>query len=351
MEFIKRINGLRYPIRSLSYGFLMIFLIIARPALSARPDEGGKLFDTDDVLEIELKTDMKHLLRNSKKEEYQKGELSLNGKTYMIRLRARGNYRRENCAFPPIMLNFKNTQFEDKSYDQLKKLKLVNACKMQSRYEQYILKEYLIYRTLNLLTDKSFKVRLLKINYIDSKGKLKPITRYGFVIEDEYMMAKRLNGFLIKQKGLNPKLTNNEHLALIAVFQFMIGNTDWEVPNLQNVKLLRINDIAEPAPYVIPYDFDYTGMVNAEYAIPAPVLGIKSVRQRLYWGKCLPEEIVSEAVQLFSEKKDAIYSLYENFDLFTPATKKECISYLDSFYDIIENKKRWKNIFMEQCKK
>ncbi len=351
MEFFEQFRGVRDPARKISYGFLVIFFMIAGPTLSAKPGEEEKLFGSDDVLEIQLKTDLKHLLKTSKSEEYQEGELTVNGKTYTIRLKARGNYRRENCAFPPIMLNFKKSQFEDKSYNQLKKLKLVNACKMQSRYEQYILKEYLIYRTLNLLTDKSFKVRLLRITYTDSKGKMKSITRYGFVIEDEYMMARRLNGFIIKQKGLNPTLTNNEQLALISVFQYMIGNTDWEVANLQNVKLLRINDITEPAPYVTPYDFDYTGMVNAEYAIPAPVLGIESVRERLYWGKCLPEAPVRKAVQQFLEKKDAIYDLYENFDLFTPATKKECLNYLDSFYKIISDEKRWKNIFMKQCRK
>ena len=330
--------------------FYILFFAGALPGYAVTPAKGPGLFGSDEVLEIRLETDLRHLLRNSKKEEYQDGTITLEGKTYPVRLRARGNYRRENCEFPPVMLNFKKTQFEDKSYDQLKKLKLVNACKMQGRYEQYILKEYLIYRTLNLLTDKSFKVRLLKIDYIDSKGKLKPISRYGFVIEDEYMMAQRLNGFLIKQKGLSAKVTNKEHLALVSVFQFMIGNTDWDVANLQNVKLLRVNDIHQPEPYVIPYDFDYTGMVNAEYAIPAPVLGIETVRQRLYWGKCLPEEYPAKAVQLFIEKKNDIYALYENFSPFTPATRKECINYLDSFYKIIENEKRWKNIFMKQCR-
>ena len=167
---------------------------------------GDGLFSSDETLEIVLKTDLKNLLKNKDDGKYQEGEITLEDKSYPVRLKARGNYRRENCSFPPIMLNFSKTEFEDKSYDQLKKLKLVNACKMQVQYEQYILSEYMIYKTFNLMTDKSFKVKLLKIDYVDSKEKMNTITRYGFVIEDEYMMASRLKGTIIKKTGIGNNL-------------------------------------------------------------------------------------------------------------------------------------------------
>jgi hypothetical protein len=181
-------------------------------------------------------------------------------------------------------------------------------------------------------------------------GKLKTISRWGFVIEDQYMMSKRNNGIILKQEGLNDKLTNRDHMVMLSIFHFMIGNTDWQVTRLHNLRLLRINDISEPAPYVIPYDFDYTGMVNASYAIPSPVLGIETLRERLYWGKCYTKEELEKAVDVFKEKKDQIFSLYENFDFFTKTSRNEALEYLKSFYKIIEDEKQWKYYFMDKCK-
>ena len=130
----------------------------------------------------------------------------------------------------------------------------------------------------------------------------------------------------------------------------MIGNTDWQVASLQNLKMLKLNDVSEPAPYVIPYDFDYTGMVNATYAIPAPILGIDNIRERLFWGKCYTDAELLAAIEKLLEKKADIYKLYEDFTLFNQKSHKLSISYLDSFYKIIENEKSWKYFFIDKCK-
>lgn len=327
---------------------IVLVICLAWRGQAQNSDQG--FFSSDEIVEITLKTDLKNLIKKKRDDKYQPAEFIVNGKSYAIRLKARGAYRLENCSFPPITLNFSKTDFEDKSYDQLKKLKLVNACKMQSTYEQYILREYLIYRTFNLMTDKSFKVRLLKIEYLDANNKIKPANQYGFVIEDQHMMAERLDGILIKRTGLNDKFTNRDQIVMLSIFQFMIGNTDWQVASLQNLKMLKLNDVSEPAPYVIPYDFDYTGMVNATYAIPAPILGIDNIRERLFWGKCYTDAELLAAIEKLLEKKADIYKLYEDFTLFNQKSHKLSISYLDSFYKIIENEKSWKYFFIDKCK-
>lgn len=326
------------------------FTSFAFPSDHVLQTETHKLFDSDEPLQIVLRTDLKKLIRSKENSDYQEGEISMYGKKYPIRLKARGNYRRENCAFPPVTLNFSKTQFDDPSFEQLNKLKLVNACKMQNTYEQYILREYLIYKTFNLLTNKSFKVRLLQIEYQDSKDKIEPLTHYGFVIEDQYMMARRLDGIIIKKTGIRDLACNRQQMVLTSVFNFMMGNTDWNVPRLHNLKLLKLNEITETKPYVVPYDFDYTGMVNASYAIPSEILGIESIRDRLYWGKCYSEDEFKETIDLFIQKKQAIYDLYNNFALFSNTSLKSSISYLDSFYDIIENPKKWKYYFLKNCR-
>ena len=199
------------------------------------------------------------------------------------------------------------------------------------------------------MTDKSFKVRLLKINYVDTSGKLKPVTQYGFVIEEQKMMAERLDGVMIKRKNIRDQACNLDEVIMLSIFQFMIGNTDWQIANLQNMRLVKLNDAMEPKPYAVPYDFDYTGMVNASYAIPADVLEIETVRERLYWGKCYPEEDIATAIERFYSNKDAIYQLYQNFTLLDKGSLKSSISYLNSFYKIIEDEKRWKRYFIGKC--
>ncbi len=334
----------------LSIIFLICYMAFVFKTQSAFASNEFGLFSSDETLEIFLKTDLKRLIKAKSKDDYQEGEIIVAGKTYPIRLRSRGNNRLENCSFPPITLNFKKTQFEDESFEQLKKLKLVNVCNMQKTYEQYILREYLIYRAFNIMTNKSFKVRLLKISYIDSKDKMKTVMRYGFVIEDQYMMAKRLDGVIVKSMGLKDQSTNREHMVMLSIFNFLEGNTDWQVARLHNLKLLRINKITETAPYVIPYDFDYTGMVNASYAIPSPILGIETLRERLYWGKCYPIDDIQKAINKFIDRKEAIYELYQNFELFDKSSLKQSIDYLDSFYTIIENEKKWTYYFIDKCR-
>ena len=337
--------------------YIIIFTFLSVPVLlyahqpqASNFDESG-LFGSDEALEITIKTDLKFLMRNKKADEYQEGEITINNSTSRIRLKARENYQREACSFPPIMLNFSMTEFEDKTYEQLTKLKLANSCKMQKTYEQYILREYMIYKAFNLMTDKSFKVRLLKIDYMDSKDKIPAVTQYGFVLEDQYAMAKRLNGIIIKKEGIRDQSINNDHIILLSIFQFLIGNTDWQVSRSHKLKLLKLTDVVEAAPYVIPYDFDLTGMVNAEYAIPSPILGIATVRERLYYGKCYPENELKRAIEKFIDKKDAIYESYQNFNLFDKSSLDSSIEYLVSFYDIIEDEKKWKVQFLDKCRK
>jgi hypothetical protein len=220
---------------------------------------------------------------------------------------------------------------------------------MQDSYAKLVLREYQIYRAYNLMTDKSFKVRLLKINYVDTSEKMKPVTQYGFVLEEQKMMAERLDGMILKRKHIRDQACNMDEVIMLSIFQFMIGNTDWQIANLQNMRLVKLKDATEPEPYAIPYDFDYTGMVNASYAIPADVLGIETVKERLYWGKCYPEEDLVAAIDRFYNNKDAIYQLYQNFTLLDKGSLKYSMAYLNSFYKIIEDEKSWQRYFIKKC--
>ena len=103
------------------------------------------------------------------------------------------------------------------------------------------------------------------------------------------------------------------------------------------------------APYPVAYDFDITGLVNPSYGAPTPELGIESITERLYRGHKRSLEEIEKAVKLFLDKKEAIYSLVNNFSYLQSGNKKEMIAYLDGFFDEIKNSKNLKRIFVDNA--
>lgn len=324
--------------------------------MGATPSENASsLFDTEDVLHVRLKADFKAILNDRGEErDYHQAVISWNDSLDQqgelpIRVKVRGNFRRSatNCAFPPIRLNF-DEGTEGTLFDGQNKLKLVTHCQSGKSYQQFILQEYLMYKIYNELTDYSFRVRLLKIVYEDESGRIKPIVRYGFLIEDEDAMASRNEAKAFEAEGIHPNETNKDIEVLLSLYEYMIGNTDWSIPGMHNVKLIR----TEPSkpPIVVPYDFDWCGMINTPYAKPNPTLGIQSVRERLYRGFCASESQWDSTIARFNEKKAEIYSLYEQCPDLKPKVVKGSLRYLDDFYDIINSEKRKKRELASQCR-
>lgn len=299
-------------------------------------------FQSDQIFRVMLEFDMKKFIKTKYKGEYQKAllifqEMDSSLIETEIRIRARGEFRRSHCYFPPIKLNFKETEFNNEYMNDIASLKLVTHCKNSTLYEQYILKEYLVYRIFNMLTDSSFRVKFVQIDYIDSEDKMKPFTKYGFIIESNDHLAKRLNGIRIDREGIPTWNTDLYYSNLMTVFQYMIGNTDWAIPVLHNIRLIKPVEFNSGI-LAIPYDFDYSGMVHANYAIPDEQLGIETVRERVYRGYCLPsDDHYQPFFKVFLEKKQAIFSLVENFDLLDKRHRTDMLIYLEEFYHIIEN--------------
>lgn len=260
----------------------------------------------------------------------------------------RGNFRRKNCIIPPLRLNFK---MGNSIYSSLGSLKLVSPCKPAEQYNQYLLIEYLIYKMYNLFTEKSFRVRLLELTYKDSSGKRKEFTQNAFLIEDTKDMAKRNNMVEWKKWKVGTEQTDYDQMTLLGVFQFMIGNTDWSVPVTHNIRLIYNKETQNDYPFAVPYDFDYCGLVNADYAVPYELLNLENIRQRLYRGFPRAMEDLTKVFAVFKEKREKIYSLINDFDLLDKVTKKDMIQYIESFYDIIDRPNEVKSIFITNARK
>ena len=146
---------------------ILVFLALVSPATLAQ--DTGKtdpLFDDHSVIVLTITAPMPSLLKQRPNEEYLPGRIEYteaDGSMVTIDtgVRTRGNYRRQKriCPFPPLRVNVDKSQAKGTLFHKQDKLKLVAHCRDNSeRYEQGVIREYLAYRILNLLTDISYRV-------------------------------------------------------------------------------------------------------------------------------------------------------------------------------------------------
>jgi hypothetical protein len=334
--------------------FLACFIFISFKATAqTHPIDSIRFFKDEKLIEMTMTTDIKALQSQKGDDVFQDGVITMRFPdssviTENIQVGARGNFRRGYCRIPPMMINFRNDKASQLS--SLGKLKLVIGCGVKADDEQLLLKEYITYKIYNLLEEKSFRVRLLRTNYVDTRNKVKPFTQYSFLIEDDADLAKR-TGCKKKDHGqVLTESTDRNLMTMVAIFQYMIGNTDWAVPNNHNVKLLYDKKNEAALPYAIPYDFDYCGLVNASYAVPNEVIGTEKVTERVYRGFPRTLEEIQTTLDVFRAKKEKIYSLINDFNLLTERERRTMKEYLDEFFQLIENNNRVRSVFVDNAR-
>jgi hypothetical protein len=265
-------------------------------------------------------------------------------------VRTRGIWRKKNCEMPPLRLNFKGEQTKGTLLEGVDKPKLVNYCKDTDDYEQYLIQEAQLYRVYNLLTPASHRMRLLTVNYTDSAGGKVYAKRTGILLEEPDVMAARNGGPIMDLKGAVAEDLEPFHDALVGLFNYFIGNTDFSIYALHNVELVN-----QASGLVLPvaFDFDFSGVINTTYATPDPKLPIQNVRFRLFRGYCQNSEEYKKAIARFNEKKEAIYGLYSDDigKMLKPKIVESTLKYFDDFYKTINDAKRSKREIDEDCVK
>jgi hypothetical protein len=313
------------------------------------------LFASNDLLKLTLRFDVTHFRWKKPKDEYMDALLTyhINDKDSInkeIRLKTRGTMRNEYCDFPPIKLNFMKQDSLKKVPGKITNLKMVTHC--QSGNEEYVLKEFLIYKLYNELTDLSFRVRLVRVEYINinTNKKSKSIAAYAFLIEPEEMLAERTHSMHLKIANISQKTIMPEIMDRVAIFNYMIGNTDWSVSKQHNIKVFSVSPSETSyRAAIVPYDFDFSGLVNAHYALPAEGSGLESVRERRYLGICRSEDIFAGDLREFRDKKENFYRVVNEFSQLSERTKKDIISYLDSFYREFDEHNNGVYLLLKNC--
>ncbi len=316
---------------------------------STTKSQTSSLFDhisSFDTVELFIETNIRELLK--KRDKYQPAHVYIKSGDYipvdtMCEIRSRGNMRKEVCYMPPTKIRFDKKYLRGHQWQEYPTLKIVNVCALNDLSDDYVELEYLIYKIYNLITDRSFKARIVNLHYVDTEGRKKMVEFNGFLLEHEDQLADRIGGEVFSVSYFKSNQLDRKSYLIFTMFQFMIGNTDWKILNKHNLEVIKVD--SERTCYPIPYDFDYAGVVKATYAVPHESLPIKNVTERLYLGPCQTEAEVREMCDLFLEKKDLINQLIDQ-ELSSERTRKSCHSYLEDFFRIIENEKNARAIFM-----
>lgn len=329
--------------------FLVIsFFLIHYYAFASETDT---LFLSDDIINIEIRSDFSAIqIDRIDTPTYHEGQLIYHtpGRkptTLSVEVMARGNFRRDtaNCNFPPLFLNFKKNEVPNTLFENQDKIKLVTPC----HTDDDVIDEYLIYKMYNQITDLSFKVRLVRIHYFDTGSNKELFEKYSFFLEDKGNFSERHDVFE-KDVLMTPFKLNREIFNLMSVFQYMIGNKEWFVTTRHNIVIMQPND-SSLAPIAIPYDFDFSGFVNADYTKPKGVPENLLSKRRIYKGICSTDNELNEVFEFYRKLKPVMESLILNCTQMTRRDRKHDLDYINYFYNVIENDKQIKREFHDNC--
>jgi hypothetical protein len=330
-------------------------------ALAQESPSGDPLFQSNELLEVRIVAPMKTFLAERPFEEELPGKLQYTNAAdeaveIDIKVRTRGRYRRQKqiCRFPPIRLNFKTSQAKGTLFHKQDKLKLVTHCQKTDRYEQVMIREYVAYRILNVVSDTSFRVHPLRITYVDSEGKRKDEVRFGFVIEHRARMAKRLEKPALDIPKTTVSMLQPDYMNLISMYHYLIGNTDFSpIVGSSGESCChnhRLFGVENEQVWSIPYDFDQSGLVDAPYAGPNEKFQLRSVRQRLYRGRCVNNDQIPATIAAYVAKREEILKVFEEVNVVASSrTIKDMRRFVDEFYSVLDSERKIEREFIKKC--
>jgi len=333
-------------------GLIVACCIVALSGQSQKKAEVPVVFVDQKPLTLSMSFSIKEVKKNTIDTVYFPATLKFKNDagawdSIQTKIRARGNFRRANCFFPPIRMKMKKGDAEKTIFAGNKDFKLVLPCQNAKSASDLIMKEYLAYKLLEPLTPYHFHTRLADITLTDVSGKPKTYTIKGFLIEDDDLVAHRFHGKIIEQQ-IHPMTLNDTASVVNDLFQYLVANTDWSTAMQHNMKVIQL----EPNKKIpLAYDFDMAGLVNAPYATVNETLNISSVQQRLYRGFCRNETTVqyvrSEYIRLEPELMKIIT---DHQSYFSAGDFNGIKKFVGEFYTTLKSDKQFKDAIISGCR-
>ncbi|HRI60287.1 MAG TPA: hypothetical protein PK228_11205 [Saprospiraceae bacterium] len=305
-------------------------------------------------LNVSIETDLKQLVNDKAEEVWQPAVFKvLTGDSVALQIdvqvAARGNMRKKNCDFPPVKIRFYKQKPLNDSIADINEIKLVTSCSNTSQNEEWVKREYLLYELYNLLTEHSFRVKPATVRFQNTGKKNNPIEGFSFFIESEDELAARLGGKPVKPRVGSTRSLDSASYDRMCLFEFMIGNTDWSVRARHNIKLIYLKQANSII--AVPYDFDYSGAVGTNYAVPNGDYPIESVQDRYYLGLCRTTTHYQQIFDFYLSKEAALMNHIEQADYLPANARRQMADYLKGFFKTLHDPRLAKRDILQNCNK
>lgn len=318
----------------------ILLFLVTTSAFAQAPPATSSVFDyltAQEGAAMTLELDLTELINNKNTNQYFTGSLTAyNGKMLKVEVRPRGKFRRRVCDVPPLKLKFGKKELKANGLDTLNEIKLVVPCFSDPKGEELLLREYVAYRMFERLSPQSVRARLVKVTFRDKHVEAVKEPMYCILVEHEEQVTARLGGEIVEKYGLTADSLDSGQAALTALFQCMIGNTDWNVADMRNIYLFKSDKEKDAKIQLIPYDFDFAGLVNAPYATPKAETGLKNVKERILLAGGIPSSALKEAAEKMKGAQTDLLALC-NSNFLTKSSVKDLNRYMESFFQNIDS--------------
>jgi len=286
---------------------IFTFLVSYLPAQEAGlPSLFDTLFHQQDI-KIRLTYAFDSLVKSNNEEIPARITIeSANGKfmrDVAMALNLRGKFRRMKCEMPPLLLNFKKSTLREMHLNAIDEIKLVTHCIKGSEGTQNLEEELLCYQMYEKLTPYAYRTIWVTMEYCDVTNPGNCVTSVGFLIEPDKVLSSRLGVSEKRIYNVSQDSLNYESFRMVADFNFMIGNRDWDVVGSRNAKLFFEPTLGKYI--IVPYDFDYANIVGASYRKESLKEPMRHPLDRIYDGYYFRNQ-TGESLKFFLTKEDSI---------------------------------------------
>ena len=300
------------------------------------------LYEQDEIV-INVSHDLKSIEKNFKKEEAEtEGQISIFANkqeyTFNAAFKPGGKSRRQICRMPPLKMDLKKSELETFNFEkEHDKMKIVFQCQTSGKFAETIKMEKFVYDLHAVVTPYGFRSKLVKVKIGDDSKYVD-----GFIIESDDDIQRRQGIQILKGRTISPNVVDRDEYIRMCLFQYMISNADWSARKGHNTDLFKRD--SDNSLVIIPYDFDYSGIIDNSYAIAPENLPIERVTDRYFMDKNVELEELKKGVEFYLTKEEEFNQVIAEASFLSDKSKKRMNNFVQSFYKIIKDEKKLKRM-------
>lgn len=323
-------------LKTINLSPILVGILLLSGRAKAQSPSIFDLISYQDIIKINLSFDLSSLQENRRDKNAYPGWLQFTNQTgeqqrWQVDMSLRGRFRRQRCQeMPPLTIDFSKKALAKAGLAPFDDMKLVTYCMADDQAaREALIREYITYKLYNQLTEMSFRVQLVKMTIKDTRTG-KKTTQMAFLIEDTAQLRARIGAEKMEDFRVRNKIQFQPHaLRMTTLFQYMIGNQDWGLTISKNVKyLMRADQVI-----VVPYDFDFSVLVGASYAMPQEVLEKPLAYGRAYLGFQEDPEDLRVIFNELLRKRKALMEVIRKCKFLKASSKKEMEAYINFFFE------------------